>query len=136
MELDIWLCPYEEDHYEHIAVCVDDLLIASKDPKQIIDALTNKHSFKLKGTGPISHHLGCDFSRNGDGTLRFAPKKHIETMVNCYCNIFGTKPKLTYSSPLEKGNYPELDTSEYLDACAAMSIYHRCSSMGYLFRKT
>lgn len=95
---------------------MNDLLIASNDPKRLIDVLTNKHSFKPKETGPISHHLGCDFSRDDNGTLHFAPKKHIETMIDCYCNMFGTKPKLTFSSPFEKGNHPELDTSKYLDA--------------------
>ena len=49
------------DHYEYIAVYVDNLAIASKDPKAIIDCLLNKFKYKLKGVGPISHHLGCDF---------------------------------------------------------------------------
>ena len=30
--------------------------------------------------------------------------------------MFGTKPKPNLSSPLEKGNHPELDTSECLDS--------------------
>ena len=38
------------DHYEHIAVYVDDLLIVSRDPQAIIDSLTKVHKFKLKGT--------------------------------------------------------------------------------------
>ena len=33
--------------------------------------------------------------------------------------MFSTRSKLTYSSPLEKGNHPELDASEYLDADGA-----------------
>ena len=37
-------------------------------------------------------------------------------MIDCLCNMFGTKPKITFSSPLENGEYPELDTSEYLDS--------------------
>ena len=52
------------DHYEYIAVYVDDLLIASRQPQSIIDQLTAKpHAFKLKGTGPVSFHLGCDYFR-------------------------------------------------------------------------
>ena len=38
------------DHYEYIAVYVDDLLIASKDPSKIITELSDVHQFKLKGT--------------------------------------------------------------------------------------
>ena len=92
MEADIWLRAYE-DHYEHIAAYVDDLLIDSKDPKSITCVLTNKNSFKLKGTGPISYHLGCDFGRDDYDTLYFAPKKRFETMVYCYYNMFDTNPK-------------------------------------------
>ena len=73
IEPDIWLRPYGEDHYEHICVCVEDLLIASKDTKSAIDSLTNKHYFKLKGMGPISYHLGCGFGRDDEGTLNFSP---------------------------------------------------------------
>ena len=56
------------DVYKYIAVYVDDLAIASRDPQAIVDVLTNKHHFKLKGTGPISFHLGCDFNRDDDRT--------------------------------------------------------------------
>jgi len=44
-----------------VAVYVDDLAIASKDPKSIMDALMNCHGFKLKGTGPIEYHLDMTF---------------------------------------------------------------------------
>ena len=37
-------------------------------------------------------------------------------MVDNYCNIFGTKPTLSFSSPLEKNDHPELDNSECLDS--------------------
>ena len=74
-ETDIWMRD-KGDHYEYIAVYVDDLLIASKDPKAILpDLLQVEHHFKLKGTGPISFHLGCDFFRDKDGNLCYAPNK-------------------------------------------------------------
>ena len=114
MEPDIWLKDCGT-HYEHIAVYVDDLLIASKDPQSVIDTLINNHHFKLKGTGPMSCHLGCDFGRDEDGTLHFAPRKYIEKMEECYLSMFGSKPKQIYMSPLEKGDHPELDISKYLD---------------------
>jgi hypothetical protein len=36
-------------------------------------------------------------------------------MVEQYERFFGTKPK-EYTSPLEKGDHPEIDTSEFLDS--------------------
>ena len=47
-----------DGYYEYVAVYVDDLLIASRDPQVIINWLEKKNLFKLKDTGPISFHLG------------------------------------------------------------------------------
>ena len=111
-EKDIWMRD-KGTHYEYVAVYVDDLLIASKDPKAIIDALTDDHKFKLKGTGPTTFHLGCDFFRDEDGVLCYAPRKYIEKILENYRRIYGTYPK-EYTSPLAKGDHPELDTTELL----------------------
>ena len=94
---------------------MDDLLIESKDPQRVVDALMNKHYFKLKGTGPISYHAGCDFAIDEDDTLHFAPRKCNEKIEECYHSMFGSNPKQTCVSPFEKGDHPELDTSHYLD---------------------
>ena len=37
-------------------------------------------------------------------------------MIETYARLFGEKPKELYSSPLDKGDHPELDTSDLLDA--------------------
>ena len=50
-----------QDVYEYIASYVDDLCIAAKDPGSIIKLLEEKYGYKLKGTGPIEFHLGCDY---------------------------------------------------------------------------
>ena len=61
LEPDAWMRD-KGDHYEYIATYVDDLLIASKDPKAITDTLQGpKYNLKLKGTGPVTFHLGCDY---------------------------------------------------------------------------
>jgi hypothetical protein len=67
----------KNNHYEYIAVYVDDLAIAKKNPKEFTAVLENKHKFKLKGTRPIAFHLGMDFTRDDDGTLCISPKKCI-----------------------------------------------------------
>ena len=112
-ERDIWMRDMG-DHYEYVVVYVDDLAIASKDPQAIVDAFMNDFGFKLKGTGPVAFHLGCDYFRDKDGVLCFAPKKYIMKMAETYFRHFGDKPKPA-TSPLEKGDHPELDTSEELD---------------------
>ena len=48
--------------------------------------------------------------------LCIQPKKYIEKMAATYERLFGTKPKDVYTSPLEKGDHPEMDTSELLNS--------------------
>ena len=101
----------------HLSACyVDDLLIASRNPQSIINELTAApHKFKLKGTGPVSFHLGCDFFRDEDGTLCVGPRRYIERLADQYKSMFGEMPSTRVTSPLEKGDHPELDTSQLLD---------------------
>jgi hypothetical protein len=82
-EPDIWMRK-NGNVYEYIAVYVDDLVIAAKDPKSIRDILMDRHKFKLKGTGPISYHLGCDFFRDKNCVMCMAPNKYIEKMISTY----------------------------------------------------
>ena len=112
-EADIWM--RESDNlYEYIAVYVDDLLIAARNPEAIIKTLSEIHEFKLKGVGPLTYHLGCDYFRDNDGTLCCGPKKYINKLMDQYQNMFGCKPR-EYWSPLDKGDHPEVDLSEELD---------------------
>ncbi len=112
-EPDIWL-RRNGDVYEYVATYVDDLTLALVNPKEFTDILINKYNFKLKGTGPITFHLGMDFHRDEDRTLCIAPRKYIEKLVSNYERLFGRAPKQTSSSPIEKGDHPELDDSELL----------------------
>ena len=70
---DIWM-QKNGDVYEYIASYVDNIAIIAKDPQAIIDALEKEYRFKLKGTVLIKFHLGCDFLRDVDGVLCFAPQ--------------------------------------------------------------
>ena len=93
---------------------VDDLLIAARNPKEIVETLQEKHQFKLKSVGPLTYHLGCDYFRDSDGTLCYGPRKYIGKIIDQYEKMFGSKPR-EYTSPLEKGDQPEIDTSDELD---------------------
>ena len=113
-EPDIWL-RQNGDVYEYIAVYVDDMLLALKDPKAFVTQLQSPpFNFKLKGTGPIEFHLGINFQRDEHGVLYMAPEKYIDKMVDQYTRLFGQPPAQTVYAPLEKGDHPELDTSDLL----------------------
>ena len=112
IEPDIWF-KLNEEHgvYEYIAVYVDDLAIAAKNPKEICDTFTEKFKFKLKGVGPIAYHLGCTYKREPDGTLVGDPRRYVEKILEGYEILFGNKPK-KYKTPLDRQDHPELDDSE------------------------
>ena len=115
-EPDVWIRPSKDQScYEMVAVYVDDLAIGMKEPKVFLETLKSKYKFKLKGSGPITFHLGCDFERSHDGTLCMSPQQYIDRLSMEYERMFGTKPHTRVTSPLEKNDHPETDDSELLD---------------------
>ncbi|HEY9709842.1 MAG TPA: hypothetical protein V6D48_16675, partial [Oculatellaceae cyanobacterium] len=112
-EPNIWLCK-DREIYKYIAVCVDDLAFAMKDPGTFIDIFRDKYKFKIKEAGPLKFHLGADFYRDAEGVLCMAPQKYIERLTQAYEKMFGQKPSTKVYSPLEKNDHPELDDSEFL----------------------
>jgi len=57
-----------------------DIATAASDPKTITDLLESKYQFKLKATGPVGFHLGCDFTQDDDGTMCMIPKQYIKKL--------------------------------------------------------
>ena len=114
-EPDIWMCRNGEQ-YEYITVYVDDIAFALFDPQTFIDTLKNKYNFKIKEAGPLAFHLGADFFRDSECTLCMAPQKYIEILTASYEKMSGEKPSAKMYSPLGRGDHPELDDSELLDA--------------------
>jgi hypothetical protein len=100
-EPDIWLLP-NNDVYEYIGVYVDDLAIVAKEPQIVIDKLIDQHKFKLKGTGPMSFHLGCDYARDEHGVMCISPTKYIGKVEDLYKQMFGSSPASNVLSPIER----------------------------------
>ena len=74
--------------YEYLAIYVDALCIAAQDPGQIIQTLKRDFKLKVKGDGPLSHHLGAEYTRDNDNTLVCQPKKYIERLTEFYHSMF------------------------------------------------
>jgi hypothetical protein len=101
--------------YEYIAVYLDDLMIAARDPALITKTLSEQHKFEMKEVSPLSYQdLGCEYLKDDDGTLCYGPKMYISKIIGQYENKFGVKPR-EYMSSLEKGDPPEIDQTEDLD---------------------
>ena len=110
---DIWMKD-GGDHWEYICTYVDDLLIMSKEPEKFMDEL--KKTFKMKGVGPPTYHLGADFERHENGKLSWGSKTYIKKILSQFERLFpDTKFSRRIATPLDPGDHPELDTSELLD---------------------
>ena len=114
---EIYYCVSKDStHYEYLCTYIDDLMFAVDDPVLFIEQLQKR--FKLKGSAPTQHHLGCDFLRNKDKTLCMDPSGYISRMEESYVSNFGIKPEKDIGpvhSPLEKGDHPELNVSAFLN---------------------
>ena len=112
---DVWMRPEPGGTcYEYIAVYVDDLAIAAKDPQAFCNELKKKYNLKLKGVGPLEYHLGCTYKKDPDGTLAADPRRYVNKILESYERMFNEKPRKS-RPPLEGGDHPELDTSELCD---------------------
>ena len=112
---DVWMRPEPGGTcYEYIAVYVDDLAIAAKDPQAFCNELKKKYNLKLKGVGPLEYHLGCTYKKDPDKTLAADPRRYVNNILESYERMFKEKPRKS-RPPLEGGDHPELDTSELCD---------------------
>ena len=59
-EPDIWMRKYGY-LWEYVAVYVYDLAFVVRSFEEFVKELESKYTYKLKGPGSISFHLGCDF---------------------------------------------------------------------------
>jgi hypothetical protein len=59
----------------------------------IIPGLTEDYKLKLKGTGLIEFHLGCNLFCDKEGVSCFAPSKYINKLIASHVSMFGLKPR-------------------------------------------
>ena len=84
-----WMKPTDDGQaYAYIAVYVDNLCVASKDPGKIIQTLKNKYKFKLNGDAPLDYHFGCSYKQDPDGTLVADQRKYVSKIIESYEKCF------------------------------------------------
>ena len=117
--------------YEYLVTYIDDLYITAQDPGKITQTLKEDYKLKVKDDGPLSHHLGVDYTRDNDNTLVCQPhhlgadytrdkdktlvcqpKKDIDRLIESYHSMFKQDPPKNMRTPLDKNDHPELDDAE------------------------
>ena len=112
---DVWMRPEPGGTcYEYIAVYVDDLAIAAKDPQAFCNELKKRYNLKLKGVGHLEYHLGCTYKKDPDGTLAADPRRYVNKILESYERMLKEKPR-KFRPPLEGGDHPEPHTPELCD---------------------
>ena len=101
VDLDMWIHD-AGNSWEYIVVYVDDIIVAMKDPKSFFDELQDpeKVSFKMKGVGSPTYHLGADFFHDDDGTLCLGSQTYAKHLCSNFEWLYGEPPKSVFS-PLE-----------------------------------
>ena len=114
-------------HWEYLCTYVDDLIIMSKEPEKFMDKV--QKTFKMKGVGPPTYHLGSDFVRRSNGLLSWGSKTYITKILAQFERLYPNKKfsKKT-TTPIVPGDHPELDKSELLDT-QGIKIYQSLIGM-------
>ena len=115
--------------YEYVATYVDDQCLAAQNLAKIIQTLKEDYKLKVKGDGPLSHHLSADYTRDKDKTLVCQRKKYIDRLVDSYHSVFKQDPPKNMRTPLDKNDHPELDDTELF---TGKSIQHYLTMIGQL----
>ena len=113
------------DHYEYIGTYVDDIMVFSRKPMEIIEII--KETYSLKGVGAPDYYLGGDVQplddtwKEDNVSTALSAQTYIENVVKKYEALTG-KPFKEYKAPMDSKYHPETDDTPLLDPMRA-SIY-------------
>ena len=95
------------NHYEYIAVYVDDLAICMKDPQAFCDTVEEKYTLKLKELDPSVTILDVDIPEMKMEPLLLIEKNMLKKSLSHMKKMLGSKPKKT-RTPLMAGDRPKM----------------------------
>ena len=114
-ETDVWM-RMRNNKYEYLAVYCDDLIVASEEPKIVMDEI--KKYYIVRGVGDPDYYLGAEYGRvKGDftesgTTSSWSAKTYLKNVIDKIEKIVGHLR--TYTIPMDPEYHPELDESALL----------------------
>ena len=111
------------EHYEHIFVYVDDLLILLKQPMNWMKKLSAIYDLKEDSVGPPDTHLGAQIGKtqlpDGFTTWHMEAEKYVKNAIEVVQKLLdedGNGPQIKQAkTPFPISHKPELDVTEELD---------------------
>ena len=99
-DYDLWIRDCK-DHYEYIAVMVDDILVFSKEPESIIKYIKDIYGYELNGVGSPEYYSGADITymgNTGHMALTILAKVEFLCFVFTIVDPLGQSPRFLCSS--------------------------------------
>lgn len=110
---DLWIRD-RGDYYEYVAVIVDDLLIFSKTPEDVIEPIKQVCGYELKGVGIPEYYNGADVGFDNESQCwSLSAHTYVKNITEKLEKLLEVHLK-NYNSPMETGDHPELDESDLL----------------------
>jgi hypothetical protein len=117
-DLDLWIRKDKDGMYEYVASYVDDLIVISKQPMEVIEQF--KQTYSLKGVGTPEYYLGGNFHKIDDPDLlaqniktALSAETYIMNSIEKFERMFGGELRES-KFPMHEGSHPEMDDSDYL----------------------
>ena len=115
---DLWIRK-KGDHYEYLAIYVDDILAWGKKPLDIIKEV--QRTFKLQGIGFPEYYLGADVDQIEEKELKeegcvlgLSAKTYIKNAQHKLQKLFGGGPFHKARTPMSEHYHPETDDTKLL----------------------
>ena len=121
-------------YYEMLLIYVDDILIISKKPREILDYIKSKYEIKLESIGPPERYLGADINcahplGGTDKCVSMSSDTYLTQAVKNLEHMLKTEDSTTLAkelnrrseslsgikTPMQYNYRPELDTTPELD---------------------
>ncbi len=107
------------DHYEYLASYVDDILVWSKDPMDVMSKLMKMYT--MKGVGIPEYYLGGNVEQLGEEWMKeniqvgLSARTYIENVVPKFEGLLSSEFR-KFKTPMEEKYHPELDESPLCDS--------------------
>ena len=125
----------KDDHYEYIASYVDDILIWSRNPMEVMKAL--KEIYTMKGVGIPEYYLGGDVENLDEHwnkenvALAISAKTYISNVIPKFEKLFNMTFK-SIKTPMDSDYHPELDDSPFLSQLDASKFRSIIGSINWI----
>lgn len=108
-------------YYEYILVYVDDCIIVSEFPQNILDKFKSNYNYRLKDVGEPSRFLGAKIGRvvvEGKDSWFISAQDYLEKALATIEETYGKLEQLfktRMDTPAPTDFHPEIDSTEFLD---------------------